>query len=105
MRSAKHSYAHAKVEPKDMDKVAEQEQAERMAAYEKRLAEQGGGDFFKPPMVKDNEIKIIKFTKFLVENPLSVLFGGTTPKPLPFVESKGDYSNPEYLAAVAQFYR
>jgi len=53
------------VEPKDLDSVMAQEEKEKMDAYNKRLESQGEGDFFKPPMVKDNDIKIVKFSKWL----------------------------------------
>lgn len=37
----------------------------RIAAYEKRLGEGGGGDFLNPITVKDKKIKIVKFTEYL----------------------------------------
>jgi len=53
------------VKPNDLDQVEDKEQQERMTAYEKRLAERGEGDFFNIKHVKENEIKIVKFSKWL----------------------------------------
>lgn len=56
---------YMEVEPNDLDKMEEKEQQEKMAAYEKRQEESGTGDFLKIKHVLENEIKIVKFTKWL----------------------------------------
>lgn len=49
----------------ELKDLEDKDQQERMNAYEKRLAERGEGDFFNIKNVKENEIKIVKFSKWL----------------------------------------
>jgi len=52
-------------QPKDLEVEEAAEQQRRLEAYEKKLEAEGNGDFLKPRIVVDNEIKIVQFTKYL----------------------------------------